>query len=426
MRYFSSLLALGLVGAAPGCGDSNTSVGGTGPTGESQASAEGDSAGAGSTGTGGSSVSSSGFPGGTVNGSVNGVGGNGAVGGSVGVPSECQPKYIDAYADAPDVMIVLDRSSSMVGGGLGGNRWGPTVSAINSIASDFDDLIAFGLTVFPGTQQATGGGGPNPLAIGLGITDIVLTSIFDVGSLGDTLLQGVGIECIPGDVLLPPTTGNAAQLASTIQSQEPRGAVALTPTATGLVAALGALGDRNPGPDSIRTPAYVLLVTDGQPSCSVGVTTATDVDNSVTAISALAAAGIPTYVLGYDIASAPASVDLQSGTTFVPTEVMNQFAQAGGTERYYEVGDGTFESTMREIAASTVTCTFDLASPPKDPTFLLVTIDNQQINLNDPNLQGWVIEGNTVTLQDGACARIKDGIRHTIAARDVCAVVVPI
>lgn len=388
MKRTPSLFAFGLFGALAACapdnGTQSSPGGGSGGLGESQNPA------------GGGQTS------GQVNGQTNpgNWGGSGTVepGGENqqggGGNTDCQVQHIDAFADAADMMIVLDRSSSMIGINatdliFGRNRWEPTVRALEALTNDFGELIAFGLTVFPGPSQ------PNPFGNG----------------------------CVEGQVLVPPAADNASQINSQIQANAPGNLdnLGLTPTSTGLNAALNTLGNRTASPDNVPRPAFVLLVTDGQPSCDpLGLTYQQDVDAALAAVTALHGAGIPTYVLGFDIASAPAA------NGFLPVDTMNQLAQAGGTERYYEVGDGTFEATVRDIAATAVTCTFELATQPQDLNYVLVTIDGNQININDPNLNGWVIDGKTVTLQEGACNRLKDGKRHDVKVEIVCDEVTPI
>lgn len=408
MIRYQSLFALGLLGVVAGCGDSDPDgtspgggenggfvLGGGAPGADTTGSGSGSPTG-GNTGNG---AGGNGSPTGGGNGTIPPFSNNGS-GSSNGIePENCFIRNVEAFAQAADMMIVLDRSSSMSGlsGAIenlftGPNLWQPTTNAINSIVSDFGELIAFGLTVFPG--RGMGG------------------------------FAGGGEQCSAGTVLSPTALDNAGQISSQIQQNAPSldlFNVGLTPTSTGLTAALSALGDRTFSPDTQTTPAYVILVTDGKPSCDgLGNTSQPDVDQAVSAITALSNAAIPTYVLGYGI-STTATAD-----GFVAADIMNQFAQAGGTGQYYEVGNGTFESTIREIAAKAVSCDFALDERPPDLDYVLVTIDGEQINLNDPNQNGWVINDATVSLQDGACNRIKDGRRHDIKVQVVCQVVVPI
>src|SRR5689334_21941668 len=62
-------------------------------------------------------------------------------------PSLCSTQSIDAYGATPDMMIVFDRSLSMTLN----NRWEPSKNAIRTITTEFDRLISFGLTMFPGS-----------------------------------------------------------------------------------------------------------------------------------------------------------------------------------------------------------------------------------------------------------------------------------
>jgi hypothetical protein len=54
---------------------------------------------------------------------------------------------------------------------------------------------------------------------------------------------------------------------------------------------------------------------------------------------------------------------------------------------------------------------------------VLVKIDGKQVNLAEAD--GWVIEGQTVKLQGGACGTVQDGTNHNVEIQVQCEVVVP-
>jgi Mg-chelatase subunit ChlD len=336
--------------------------------------------------------SGGGFPSGTgATGGVGGLGGAsgttpaGAGGATAGVgsttapgtitsvgPSTCATQTIDAYGSTPDMMIVLDRSLSMTLY----NRWQPSKSAVQTITSEFERLVSFGLVMFPGM------GSTNPL----------------------DLLLGTG-GCAGGEkVDVPMKVLNASAIAQAINGTQTMG---LTPTGAGLGAALQALGDRKPGLDAVVKPGYVLLVTDGEPSCDPTVSPDTaQQDAAIMAVKALKAANIPTYVIGYQI-----------DAMWQP--LMNQMAMEGGTGMYHaaESSDQIIQ-TFREITKDVVKCSFELSKPPADPKFVRVTIDKKTVALNAAD--GWVIQGTTVTLQGGSCATLKDGKGHALNAQIEC------
>jgi hypothetical protein len=299
----------------------------------------------------------------------------------------CSTQTIDAYGKTPDMMIVLDRSLSMTLEG----RWEPSKNAVRTITTEFERLLSFGLVMFPGM----GASDPNAL----------------VGSLLDGLLGGMpsNVGCAGGEkVDVPVKVMNAMAINQAINATMTMG---LTPTGAGLGAALTALGDRKPGLDTMVKPGYVLLVTDGQPSCDPtqalgGMTDTAQEQAAIMAVKALKAANIPTYVIGYQIDPA-----------FQP--LMNQLAMEGGTGMYRPAeGADQIVTAFREITKDVVKCSFELSMVPPNPKFVRVTIDKKTVLLDTAD--GWVINGKTVTLQGGACATLKDGKGHDLNAQIEC------
>jgi hypothetical protein len=135
-----------------------------------------------------------------------------------------------------------------------------------------------------------------------------------------------------------------------------------------------------------------------------------DVGPTVQAVSAIAGAGIPVYVLGLP-GSAPYA------------DVLTQMAIAGGTAQmgsidggdsgvpaYYAVdtaGAPALSTALSAIAAKiTATCTFPLASAP-DPSMINVFLDEQVVP-EDP-INGWRLDGSTVTLLGTTCQKVLSG-----------------
>lgn len=303
-------------------------------------------------------------------------------------PTLCSTQSIDAYGATPDMMIVFDRSLSMTLN----NRWEPSKNAVRTITTEFDRLISFGLTMFPGS----GATDPNQL----------------IGGILDGLLGGTpgALGCAGGEkVDVPIKTMNAMAINQALGSTMTMG---LTPTGAGLGVALQALGDRKNQLDTVVKPGYVLLMTDGEPSCDPTVSPdQAQVDAAIMAVRALKAANIPTYVIGYQIAG-----------NFQP--LMNQLAMEGGTGMFHatENADQIIQ-TFREITKDVVKCSFELSMVPPNPQFVRVTIDKKTVTLDSAD--GWVINGKTVTLQGGACATLKDGKGHALNAQIECNIVTP-
>jgi hypothetical protein len=211
---------------------------------------------------------------------------------------------------------------------------------------------------------------------------------------------------------VPVQPRNAAPIAQVVDQSITLGN---TPTGAALQQALTILGDRKPALDTRTKPAFVLLVTDGDPSCdpTLVIDPLGDVaqqDAAKAGVGALKNASIPTYVVGYQID--PSRQNL-----------MNELAQLGGTLMYHPVEDAQgIVDAFRQITKDVVSCEFDLNNVPPDLTKVRIEIDSRTIPLNDPN--GWVIDGRHVTLKGAACMGLKDGRVHDLNAQVECDVVI--
>lgn len=303
----------------------------------------------------------------------------------------CEEVGVRATPTTPDMLIVLDRSASMTDG----DRWTHSVAAVQSITGQLDGAIRFGLMLFP--EYIDCSKAPDPLQC---ILDTV------IGSDG---------TCAAGKINVPIALDAADDIAGILDTATPDGG---TPTSASLDVALTQLTAGSADPDATPAPKFVLLVTDGQPSCpnGMGLSTATseerqaDRELTVASIDKLKEAGVTTYVIGYD--------------TQEFADAMDEFARHGGTDHHRAVeNEAELLTEFQQIAGEVVSCSFVLEMEPPDPSYVLVTLDDQQVNLNDEN--GWTISGRTVTLSGAACDKLRDGTDHKLLAQVLCEVVVP-
>jgi hypothetical protein len=195
-----------------------------------------------------------------------------------------------------------------------------------------------------------------------------------------------------------------------------------TPTGETLRNLVGTFGKPNTNPDIIPPPRFVLLVTDGQPTCPNGGgrdTTQPDIDIANEAIDMLRVQGVQTYVVGYNT-TGPGNEMLAS--------VLDGFATRGGTgdmmHRPVE-DEQSLRDVLQKIAGDVVSCTFVLDKPPPRADYVLVKVDGVQVNLNDPN--GWQLVGDrTVELTGATCEKLKSDGAHNVDAEVRCQVVTPI
>ncbi len=201
-----------------------------------------------------------------------------------------------------------------------------------------------------------------------------------------------------------------------------------TPTAATLRALL-------PRITSLGGRTFVILATDGGPNCDTsgscdasscipniesaggcspqgpnccdpslaGPGNCLDTQPTIDAVTALANAGVPTYVIGVP-GSGPYS------------GLLDQLATAGGTARasspkYFRVdspGESGLTLALSEIAAKiTASCVLPLTPSPPDPNRVNVYFDDVPVPPDPVN--GWKLEGDTVTLLGDACSKVLSG-----------------
>jgi hypothetical protein len=119
-------------------------------------------------------------------------------------------------------------------------------------------------------------------------------------------------------------------------------------------------------------------------------------------VSALADAGIMTYVIGLPGAEAYAAL-------------LDRLAVAGGTARggdtdYYPVGDAdALGEALHEIGTGiAISCSIDLEAPPEDPTRVNVYFDGAVVPGDETD--GWVWDGESrIEVHGAACDELRSG-----------------
>lgn len=283
----------------------------------------------------------------------------------------CQQFTIGSGRITPDMLIVLDRSSSMVDLLFGLDRWTPSVSGLKAITSELDDQIRFGLMAFPGR--------------------------------GSDFTLGGGMMCAAGTLEVPIGLNAAPMIATSLDSLQ---LIQTTPTASTLMAAHDVLGSGTAQLDMTLSAKYVILVTDGAPNCSNGRAGGGGIGgdqqavaDSVAAITAMQMDGIKTYVLGYGTQSDP-----------ILKAALDQMAQAGGTgdSAHRPIEDeASLVQEFRRILGSAVSCDYALMTAPSDPNYVLVQLDGMKLDLNSPD--GFVLSADRMrlTVVGAACTRLQ-------------------
>ncbi len=374
-RAWVRLLTMALVVTVWGCSGGN-GAGGTGGSGGGAAGRGGASA---SGGPGGSAVA-----GGSGNGGAAGVGGRGGIGGGgagggiagAGGPSgvgggasgaggvagtggqtNCGVRTFSATGRPADVLVLLDRSASMQDNLLGNTPTGPSdptkwqqvIPALTDVIAANNGIVSWGLKSFPEDGDECG--------------NSTVTTQIDV----------------------PVAPANAAVVSTAIAALTPNGNGTPTSAAFGVARSyLETITSAN--------PRYVLLVTDGIPTCSgpAGALikgTAEAAAAAVKAVSEAAAAGTHTFVIG---------VATNTSTTI---DTLNRLAIAGGEPRrnvnplatrfHQALTRDELLAALRTVTGSVISCSFPLASAPPAPANVSVTLGINSIPYDPSSTNGW-------------------------------------
>lgn len=329
---------------------------------------------------------------------------------------DCGFSQFNVERTPPNVMVVLDRSGSMmknVAGqcvipssicatpAAGSSRWSIAKAALDTVIGTTEQDIAWGMKMYPTCKHPVGNGNP-------------YLCEFPAGTRNACAIEGLETK---------PAIKQQALISTAIGRETPSQDSGATPTAPAVTAAIQLL-------KGIQTnnPKFMLLVTDGEPNCDIytggNCPPATDCSHcpvgtpcdsingsmaSIRAVQDAAAAGIPVFVLGFAIPDPGANNPAHT--------TLNAMAVAGGrpvvnnaTYKYYNADDqASLMKALNEIAASTVSCTFALDEPPAVDAVAFVTVDNRTLPI-DP-MDGWSFGSgrNSIIFNGTACARLKAG-----------------
>lgn len=259
-------------------------------------------------------------------------------------------------AQPPDLLLVVDKSGSMADPlGTGEQKWAVMRTALVQVVNSYAAGINFGLVLYP---------------------------------LGD--------ECAAGIVAAGVAPSNAGAISGALTLTFPVGGTPTHTTMQGAHAYYNSI-PVNPG------GRYVLLATDGEPNCgNPADLLAPTVTESIAAIQALHAAGIPTFVLGFGDAINANPATLQA------------MAMAGGTGNYYAANSPAELAAALDAIADAVElppCSFTLDEVPADPSKLGVSFDDTPVPRDPSHAGGWDYDPatNSITFYGAACQQIQSG-----------------
>ena len=250
---------------------------------------------------------------------------------------------VEVVAFPPDLLFVLDRSSSMAQPMTPGGfdpKWEVTIDALSDVVESYEDRVYPGLMLFP--------------------------------AYADT--------CGSGTVEITPSRDSGKNFAQYLEDAQLGGAG--SPLHTSLNNAISSFNSRAANPNG----RYVLIASDGLPNCTTMPQDA--IDDSIQAVRDLRDDGINTYVLGY------AGDDEAAG-------VLDDLAAAGGTGSHYPADSaGDLINVLEEITSSVtqVSCEYTLDDGPDAATDLEVKIGYAEVPYSPDHSNGYDYDPVTHTL----------------------------
>jgi hypothetical protein len=285
-----------------------------------------------------------------------GIGGLLVTGGDGGTAGEnCGLQFFDLERKNPDLLLILDRSASMIrdiadediaaGSGIR-SEWDLTVPPVVTAVQETDASINWGVKTYPDAGDAC-------------TTGSVTTTIH-----------------------VPVAPMNAGNVVGEVNTTTPDGNG--TPTGAAIDAGVAHLQGLASDADK-----YIVLATDGVPSCGPGPTESTDSARpyAVSAAAASFAAGIPVFVIGV------------ATTKDTANESLNDVAVAGGVpspaanplspQYYLAESPEELLTAFRAITGEIATCLFPLNPPPPVPENIAVEVNGRRLEQDTTRASGW-------------------------------------
>jgi hypothetical protein len=282
----------------------------------------------------------------------------------------------------PDLLIIQDRSGSMMDPPdmtSTASKWSQMTAAIEAVVQNIS-TIHWGLMMFPDASQSGGG------------------------------IFGGGNACaVPAMPDVAPGAGTAPMIVSALMAASPGGS---TPTAAAINGAVSWFGAQT-GPDA-HNPQYLLLATDGQPNCGAGGNIGDDSPAAEAAVSAAAAAGINTFVVGI-------GSDTGADATLTQMAINGKEPNmTAGQKPYYSVSTTMdLENVLNTIAGQIVSCTYMLQTAPTSPDLVDILDENgNKIPRDQSHANGWDYGPGDMSIifYGAACTALQMGVTTSISA----------
>jgi Mg-chelatase subunit ChlD len=159
---------------------------------------------------------------------------------------------------------------------------------------------------------------------------------------------------------------------------------------------------------------YVVLVTDGMPTCPNGNGLPNDQDNALAlaAVQALQANQIDTYVIGL-------GEDINSSNP----QLLQDMAAAGGTGQYHPANSlDDLKAAFEEIGKAVFECSMNLGVVPEEPDWIWVYFDGVPISRDRNHQNGFDYDAaeNKIDFYGPACDRLLNGEVSSVDVKMGC------
>ncbi len=317
--------------------------------------------------------------------------------------SGCNPQsFVLKQAPPSEVYLVIDRSGSMAEASTttGKSKWEELYDAIETVLTDFESTISFGLLMYPSDKFCKVSGPQVPVGL-----NMLHTIVYN------------------------------------LDKSTPAGG---TPTAAALNNAARSLKDIG----QKGTQKFLVLATDGGPNCNyflaaapscsckyadakycctsypgacyAGNTCLDETETLATIAKIKAQQQIATFVIGLEGSSAY-------------QKLLNEMAKAGGvpntsgTDAFYHASNPTqLQEALKRIAGSVISCEVKLEKKPDQPERVLIFLDGALLERNtEDSKDGWNYADagkTTIELYGKSCEKLQTGTRHTLTATFPCEV----
>jgi hypothetical protein len=207
-------------------------------------------------------------------------------------------------------------------------------------------------------------------------------------------------DCGPGVVSVPIGDDTGDTIRSLVDSMAAWG---LTPTGESLQNA-----GTDPGLLDPERRNFILLITDGMPTCPNGDGFPNQADNALAlqAVTDLHSSGIDTYVIGL-------GEDVNNSNP----QLLSDMATAGGHPRpgpvaYYQANSlAELTAAFEEIAMAVFECNLLLEVIPQQPEWIWVYFDGVPVTRDRNHVDGWDYDrpANRIDFYGPTCARLENG-----------------